>query len=441
MSTLSSPHSVEPKQRPRYALIAMIGLIIAGTLYYLATHYAFRSVWVDIGPTPEARNNMYFGAQKFLRMQGYQVSTTGLLQEALDHIQPHDTIFLFYDHGMEYEALSENVSRWVKAGGHIVLIAHYLWEEDEQSSGDTFLDQLGVRQYIWPRESASSDSESSADSENNDVGEADSEEADATRNSTITTNESSDLQEPSGAQCEPITSSGETSPDQLTLMPLAPSGHPLQLAFESSYHIEDESGTASNPLTAPPVHMLDYSYGAGHITVLTDYFLFNDHNIGSYDHAYFLWWLAGNSNQVWLVYDKYSETLFTLLWESAPYLCFGVGVLLVLWLLHRGLRIGPIRTEPIRARRQLLEHIDASARFIWQNHEHSILLDEARQPVLSKCQIVNDKPVFSKQITRALEQLKLPEARLLWALTTPKVRDELEFVELIRILQQVRTRL
>ena len=37
---------------------------------------------------------------------------------------------------------------------------------------------------------------------------------------------------------------------------------------------------------------------------------------------------------------------------------------------------------------------------------------------------------------RAMENLEIDDARLLWALTTTSVADEAEFVELIRLLQQ-----
>lgn len=488
---------------------ALALIVFGGLVWHFATHYAYKGIWVDLGPIPEARNNPYHAAQKFLEQKGYNVKSSGLLAEVVDRLDPSDTLFLFYDHELEYDALNNEVNAWVKKGGHLVVTVHYLWDEDSKASGDVYLDDLGVRQYLWPRETdtpadSENDTGNSADTaddvEGADLNNADdvlpadqqTEEGTTTRVERPQTDDSdlpddSDIgidigidsdsdsedesletpaenQDAADQEDNPATEAHSAdekivplknlnipldekddatqcklvNEEAVSLLPLSQGSHPLRIAFESEYHIEDVSGTAHAPFTAPPAHMLEYTLGAGRITVLTDYFIFSDNNIGDFDHAFFLWWLADNSPRVWLIYDKDSDTLVSLIWESAPYLCLSILIALAGWLLYRGRRFGPILNIEHATRRQLQEHIDASTAFVWRAQEQALLIEEARQPVLNKCPIVDNKITRTPRLLRALEQLDISEERLLWALTTPAVGDEAEFVELIRLLQQLR---
>lgn len=470
-----------------FLLGALVVAVISYVIWHLATNYAYKNIWVDLGPVPEARNNPYFAAQKFLENKGYKVKSTGLLAEVTGRLENTDTLFLFYDHELEYQTLSTDIHDWVKRGGHLVLTVHYLWDEDSKASGDPYLDDLGVRQYLWPREAETtdtettdaepsgtepsdaepSDTESSDDNaaddteEMNDAGDADesAESGDTNEEGMPTVGDSDDEESDAEAtgdddddanplhnlnipvEGEETSTCGMSYAETVSLLPLSQGSHPLRIAFESEYHVEDISGHAHAPFTEPPAHMLQYTLGAGKITVLTDHFIFDDGNIGDYDHAFFLWSLADTSPHVWLVYDKDSDTLITLLWTSAPYLCLSVIALLAGWLVFRGGRFGPILSAENVHRRQLQEHIDASTSFIWRAEEQSMLIEEARQPVLNKCPVVGHQITPTPRLQRAMEQLGLSDERLLWALTTPTVADEAEFIELIRLLQQLRTTL
>lgn len=448
------------KSRKVYLFAALFLSLLGYLIWHFATQYAYKQIWVDLGPVPEARTNPYYAAQKFLENKGYQVKTSGLLAEVTGRLEDTDTLFLFYDHELEYQTLNTDIHEWVKRGGHLVLTVHYLWDEDNEASGDIYLDDLGVRQYLWPREpedteesekpEATEDDEASNDEEATPPSDAQTitdEEAEPDTDNAYTKDAGTDnelvpldnLNNPT--ETEETSTCGLPYAETVSLLPLARGSHPLRIAFESEYHVEDVSGNAHAPFTEPPAHMLQYTLGAGKITVLTDYFIFNDTNIGDYDHAFFLWSLADTSPRVWMVYDKDSDTLVQLLWDSAPYLCVSVLTALAGWLMFRGRRFGPILSVEHATRRQLQEHIDASTAFIWRAEEQAFLIDEARQPVLNKCPIVQNQITRTPRLQRAMEQLGISEERLLWALTTPTVEDEAEFTELIRLLQQLRTTL
>jgi len=476
------------KGKTRYLLGVLVLALVGWIIWHFATHYAYKTIWVDLGPIPEARNTPYYAAQKFLEQKGYDVKTTGLLAEVTGRLDATDTLLLFYDHELEYQTLNSDIDNWVKQGGHLVLTVHYLWDEDNQSSGDVYLDDLGVRQYLWPKESENDgDAEresKDADEESDDNSDASAEfepptdHADSNDEALELTEEDSEQNQEfasadnpgvSGEATETGTGADSTSKESVqekivplknlnipadnetkteacnldyienvSLLPLQQGSHPLRIAFEPEYHVEDVSGNAHAPFTEAPAHILQYTRGAGKITVLTDYFIFNDNNIGDYDHAFFLWWLAQDSPRVWLIYDKDSDTLLSLIWESTPYLCISLLLLLGSWLLYRGRRFGPILNIEHTSRRQLQEHIDASTALMWRQAEQAQLIDEARQPVLSKCPLVANQITRTPRLKRALEKLNISEERLLWALTNSSVEDEAEFVELIRLLQQLR---
>lgn len=437
------------KIKTRYWLGTLVLGLIGWVIWHFATHYAYKSIWVDLGPIPEARNTPYYAAQKFLAHKGFDVKSSGLLAEVTGRLDVTDTLFLFYDHELEYPALSSDIDAWVKQGGHLVVTVHYLWDEDSQASGDLYLDDLGVRQYLWPKASAEEndviedDTDAVIDNTEPDT-DADAGHAEDSVTDNATQSETQEKIVPLKnlnipAEKETMTAACNLDyTESVNLLPLVQGSHPLRIAFEPEYHVEDVSGNAHAPFTEAPAHMLQYTHGAGKITVLTDYFIFNDNNIGDYDHAFFLWWLAQDSPRVWLVYDKDSDTLLSLIWESAPYLTVSILLMLAGWLLYRGRRFGPILNIEHATRRQLQEHIDASTAFMWRRQEQAQLIEEARHPVLGKCPIVANQITRSPRLMRALEQLDISEERLLWALTTPSVEDEAEFVELIRLLQQLR---
>lgn len=418
------------------ALSATLLLLLWG-VWNFAQNYAYKPLWVDLGPVPDARNNPYFAAQQFLQKKGFGVKTAGLLSEVIDRLEPTDTLFLFYDHEIEYEALSGRINTWVEQGGHLVLTVHYLWDKDSQSSGDTYLDNLGVRQHLWPEAESDTASTEAEDNTEENTNEIDSNSTEASGDTAESKKPLTNLNIPNDAEkAEEDCQMDYVEP--ASLLPLLQGLHPLRIAFEPEYHIEDVSGNAHAAFTPAPSHLLQYARGAGKITVLTDYFLFNDNNIGDYDHAFFLWWLAQESPRIWLVYDKESETLLGLIWQSAPYLCVSGLLLISAWLMFRGRRFGPVLNAEHTQRRQLQEHIDASTAFMWRHHEQQKLIQEARQHVLIKAPALVSSHLLTPRLLRVLEQEGISRERAQWALTTKNVEDEAEFVALIQLLQQLR---
>jgi hypothetical protein len=448
--------------------LTLVVITLIALAWEIHQNYRLETVWQDQGPSPDARKNPYHGAEQFLRAKGIQTRIASVLPEVMDRLETTDTLMLFYDHDVEYRVLRDTINDWVMRGGHLVITVHYLWDEETSASGDEFLDGLGVRQFLWhapenERDPASVDDTAAspgdgeapemaedadaegADAEGADAEGADAEGADAETGLPEEGIDDASLQrvlrnlnEMQKKQNDPDVLCSVQYQTPLTSIPVMPSTLPLQIAFEPDYHIEDVSSTAHVPNPAKPVHMLEYRRGAGKITVLTDYFIFNDDNIGDYDHAFFLWWLVQESPRVWLIHDKDSDSLLSLIWETAPWLMVTGLLWLAAHLLRRGRRFGPARSEDHKVRRQWLEHVDASADFLWRSQQSGKLLAEARQHIHARFPGMLESGQIPVRLLNAAEQADIPQETLVRALTAQDIEDENEFVEIVRLLQHIR---
>jgi hypothetical protein len=58
-------------------------------------------------------------------------------------------------------------------------------------------------------------------------------------------------------------------------------------------------------------------------------------------------------------------------------------LILVVWLMMAGRRLGPILPDPTPSRRRIMEHIEASGRYLWK-HDNRRVLTEAMQEDLER---------------------------------------------------------
>jgi hypothetical protein len=128
------------------------------------------------------------------------------------------------------------------------------------------------------------------------------------------------------------------------------------------------------------------AYGRGHI-VLTSFNRFDNYSLLAQDHAELLLTLAKLSPSklpIWFVRYVDTESWYAYVWQHAA---LGVCTLILtllftLWTV--AVRFGPTLPSPSTDRRALMEHIDASARWLWLRHVgQQILLSAVRQSTLA----------------------------------------------------------
>lgn len=312
-------------------LTAMAVLLALGLLaIYLLGRLQPYEETVEHGPAPEVDANPYLAAEHFLRQQGIAVQRADNLEALSTLPSQGQTLMLLADRGNMTPRQAERVLQWTANGGHLLLIAERLWDADEGKSGDLLLDLLDIEQYV-----------------SDDLDEAEGESADA--------------------------QSEDAYPD-LTKLYLQNEDAPAYITFDTAFHLYDAQNRAHAwANSAGATHLLQLYHGDGLITVMSDPWIWQNQAIGEYDNAWLLWYLSQDST-VTLLYRADHDDLFTLLLRHFPLALVALALLIAAALWHAGMRHGPLLAPTSRARRQLAEHLRASADFLLRRSgQHSLL--------------------------------------------------------------------
>jgi hypothetical protein len=331
-------------------------LLVFGLLgIYLLSNLSSYPETVKHGPAPEARANPYLAAEQFLQQRGLQVQRADGLDVLKQLPSVGQTLLLLGDRNSMTPKQAERVLAWAAKGGHLLFVAERLWDEEEGSSGDLLLDHLGIQQY----ESEELDEDANA--------AADESAAAEDETSTAPT-----------VEAEPAVAADASSDDspypQLTQLYLENEDAPAYFNFDTDFHLydaEDRAHAWANSDAA--THLLQLYHGDGLISVVSDSWIWQNGNIGEYDNAWLLWYMTQDS-QVTLLYRADRDNLLSLLTEHFPQALVSLALLLAFALWHLGQRQGPLLQPVTRNRRQLQEHVRASADFLLRhNGQHNLL--------------------------------------------------------------------
>ncbi|WP_068830615.1 DUF4350 domain-containing protein [Pseudomonas sp. BMS12] len=346
--------------------LALAGLLLI-ILTWLGLHALQRlqpyEEVINHGPAPEARANDYLAAELFLRQQKLQVNRAAGLEVLKTLPSAGQTLMLLAPRHNMTPRQSQLVLDWAAKGGHLVFVAEEVWDEEKGSSGDLLLDSLGIQQY------------STYDMEEDDEGAASDEDAAQEADEQIDN--------------QPETSDTDAAADdeeedrypELTKIYLENEEAPAYVEFDTSYHLLDAQNRAyAWANSGEATHMLQLEQGDGLITVLTDAWLWENDSIGDYDNAWLLWYL-GQDSAITMIYDAQRDDLFTQLLHHYPAALAALALLVGLLLWHVGLRHGPSQEQPVVARRQLEEHLRASADFLLRRAGQQHLLNNLQRDI------------------------------------------------------------
>lgn len=315
--------------------ILVVGMLaaLAAWLYSQAIPYPEK---LDHGPAPAARANPYLAAEHFLRKQGLDVSHANSL-DILPQLEPRQrSLLLLGDRANMTPRQVEQVLNWTRAGGRLLFVAEAVWDEKTGSSGDLLLDRVQLHQTL-----------------------------------------SKDLKgPPPDAEPDPY--------PNLTKLWLEDEDAPAYFSFDPQFHLEDPNNLADAwANSALATHMMQLPYGAGSITVVTDAELWKNDEIGHYDNAWLLWYLYADT-QVTLLFNVDHDGLPSLLLKYFPQALLALAALIGLWLWHVGWRQGPMQVPAPKARRELSEHLRASADFNLRHHGQASLLGALQHDLLRR---------------------------------------------------------
>jgi len=146
------------------------------------------------------------------------------------------------------------------------------------------------------------------------------------------------------------------------------------------YEGEDALGWASNDTGT---QLLRLAVGEGDVTVLTSTGLWRNPRIECFDNAQVLSGLVQGKRLHWLQHVE-MPNLPELLWQRFPLLLLSLALLLVFWVWRSSTRFGVVLHADTQTRRQLLEHTEQIAGFLWQHRQEGELIDNLRQEILKQ---------------------------------------------------------
>lgn len=272
---------------------------------------------ISSGYSQEARRNPLLAAERFLTRLGRRaasVSSTDLWRA----LPATDDVLVIYRFSPPAgEARQQALWDWIEAGGHLIVEAdETLFEDKKGKAPNTFLAELGVRLH-----------RSEVDSLDDDADEA------------------------------------------LSKIEFADYPEPVSVYFAPYRYMTDAEESASAAVACGEGYcLLQYDVGEGRVTVLSDNDFLSNHSIGEHEHALAFALLTDNGGvgQVWLVHDVVMPSLLTLIWRHGAYAVSAALVLLLLWMWSLSARLGPLLPPLASPRRDIGEHLAASATFLWR---------------------------------------------------------------------------
>lgn len=307
-------------------------LLGAGGLYVWHKAMPYDEV-VDRGPSPEALGNPYLAAEHFLRQQGLAVERASGLERLSDLPPNGRSLLLLGERDNMTPRQVDQLLNWAKSGGHLLVVAEALWDEETAKSGDLLLDSLHIQQTL------SDESE------------------------------------------QPAPARKQKKPD-LTKLYVDNETAPAYFSFDTDFNLTDPKHLAQfSANSARSSHLMQLNLGQGRVTVVTDSDLWKTPGIGQHDNAWLLWYL-NQGTDVSLLFNSDVDDLFTLLMRYFPQALVALAALIALALWQAGMRQGPIQAPAPRARRQLQEHLQASADFLLRRSGQGALLHALQRDIL-----------------------------------------------------------
>lgn len=307
-------------------------LLGAGGLYVWHKAIPYDEV-VDRGPSPEALGNPYLAAEHFLRQQGLAVERASGLERLSDLPPRGRSLLLLGERDNMTPRQVDQLLDWAKSGGHLLVVAEALWDEETAKSGDLLLDSLHIQQTL------SDESE------------------------------------------QPAPARKQKKPD-LTKLYVDNETAPAYFSFDTDFNLTDPKHLAQfSANSARSSHLMQLNLGQGRVTVVTDSDLWKTPGIGQHDNAWLLWYL-NQGTDVSLLFNSDVDDLFTLLMRYFPQALVALAALIALALWQAGMRQGPIQAPAPRARRQLQEHLQASADFLLRRSGQGTLLYALQRDIL-----------------------------------------------------------
>lgn len=404
----------------------------------------------------QADSTNHLAARRFLEHQGIAVEIGSGLRKTIPRFQPDDAVLVTYDVSGLRHGLVDSLQTWIAGGGTLLIRAP--WEIDPET--DTLFLRLGVASAVPPDDEDSPDAlTDSVDSASSaadppipgeevfgspDSGEGSSRDADS---------------EPALARSDSTDSVATPRPRPDLATPLALPGRvdTLRMAkrtYERGIHFLPGPLCRARLLWQDTLDsgLVSLGIGRGTATVFVNSQRFANPSLRRHDHAELLLELLGRApkpRKVWIVVEATApeRRWWNALWERGGAAAVLALLLVAAWVWNRSRRFGPLLPEPAPDHRPILEHVDASARWLWNTEGGpQTLLESLRRSTRSAIAVRH--PGWARlpdsELCQELSRLHgIPVGRILDALGSggaqaPGPDTPQEFVRTAKLLQKLK---
>jgi hypothetical protein len=317
---------------------AVVLLLVALLTWWFFSTYERVPIEVPVGYRGEARVNPFFAAEKLLQSLDYDAESRASLTPSDWLPPPEDTLVVRVSPRIGDPIARSLLRQWVTEGGHLVLLPPL----EQTLATDSVIETFGFRlEAIAPDDDAG----------------------------------------PAVAALERPAETETTLDGYVIAGPL------------SRWRLESLDDAAPDLATLggdDGTFVARRSYENGYVTVIADGQIFTNARLAKGDHArLFLDTVAGRlePGAVWLVYEEVFPSLPALIWRHARYFVLGIALSTVLWLWSMLPRFGPLVSSATPARRSILEHIAAAARFSWRFSGPRDLVESAAFAVVRRAEL------------------------------------------------------
>ncbi|NVJ60674.1 MAG: DUF4350 domain-containing protein [Gammaproteobacteria bacterium] len=397
MSRLFSWLSFEPRVRISFIVSIAVLFLMCILWIWLLSHANRSFINKEVGQSVEARKNPFLALEYFGRQRDVAIETHrdfAILDQPIDA----ESILIITN---SRKPLSKNrlnnIWNFVEQGGHLIVQAVELFDDDSGESGAPILDELGTRLYRYE----------------GDIDVYESEDDD-----------------------------NAFYYDDISTLTFEGIEQPLQVYFNTDHYLMDASGDAFYLAGNDQAdYFMQYHKGEGMISVLADLSIWQNASIADEDHAYLFNVLTADRD-TFIIYNPQVASLHTMLWQNAYFVVVSFFVLLIFIIWYNQVKTGPLEEKFDINSRKLLQHILASATFKFKHCGAQQLLYQARQDLIAKMARRHYRfhELSMKQQVELFHQItSLPHTKL--QLIYQSKDDPKIFVEQIQTIQTIRQRL
>ena len=402
------------------------------------------------GWSDRARRNPYLAAEQFLDRTGIKV-TSSFDYEKLSGLPQDGMVFISNASRTMNRKRIDELLDWVRRGGHLVIAAP-VHNDDNPDPLLSRFDIKNIGQNWFDDEGDGPVDDDEKKEQNRSAGKKDK----LSREEKIERTQQEIMRQLN--QTLDGTSVKEDEDLDITLLSFNQLDYRFRVHFSEMSSLEhpilfrDDKTTKPSPYPDPfywagsedRIHFMQIGLEQGLISIISDKYIWQSNSINRLDHAYLLWFLSKNSSEVILLYGVFTPSLLDYAVKYIPELLFIFLVWLLAWLIYRGRRFSPIRDASIEQHRSIVEHIQASAEFLWNEDYKQRLIEPVRKEVLRALQ--HHDPGFTQldqgQKINYIQQLTgIDEQQVNAALFAQFNVKDIEFTAMMRDLQTIRNTL